>query len=314
MVRIRCAFWWRSDRWATAAVKCATRCHNLWSYSWKFPHPATASSYWRLVLSRPVHYFPLLRWTKLLISTRTKHCVSARYCSIYPPVIMGIINTTPDSFMMAGYIFRRMMRCGRRKNDPRRRHPRCGRMSTRPGAEIVDAETELGRVIPVIGGAHKKISRYACFHRHRFRKSSRRSHFPRRRYDQRCFRRCADPSILFTAARLGVLYVLMHVKGVPLTMQAAPHYDNVTRELVEFLFPRSRDLMQNGVREIVIDPGFGFGKSLEHNYQIAAEFDQITQIGWPVMVGVSRKAWSASCWKWIPTRPWTAPRRCMPYY
>jgi dihydropteroate synthase len=93
-----------------------------------------------------------------------------------------------------------------------------------------------------------------------------------------------------TAARLGVAWVAMHMQGEPGTMQADPHYHDVVTEVRDHLVSRAEAAAAAGVREVWIDPGFGFGKTLEHNLDLLAHLDVLVGTGWPVLVGTSRKS------------------------
>ena len=99
-----------------------------------------------------------------------------------------------------------------------------------------------------------------------------------------------DRHMFRTVARLGVPYVLMHMQGTPATMQQAPHYDNVRREVLLHLAERIDRLHQMGVADVIADPGFGFGKTLEHNYELMAHLDDFGALHCPLLVGISRKS------------------------
>lgn len=99
-----------------------------------------------------------------------------------------------------------------------------------------------------------------------------------------------DPDMLPTVARLGVPYVLTHLKGTPQTMQEAPHYDCLLREVMVALAERVQRLRDLGAKDIILDPGFGFGKTLDHNYQLLAHLEEFRMMELPVLVGVSRKS------------------------
>lgn len=99
-----------------------------------------------------------------------------------------------------------------------------------------------------------------------------------------------DGDMFSTVARLGVAYVLMHMRGTPQTMQCAPQYNDVVCDVMQYLAPRVQRLHALGVKDVVVDPGFGFGKTLEDNYTLLAHLEELTALGLPVLVGVSRKS------------------------
>ena len=99
-----------------------------------------------------------------------------------------------------------------------------------------------------------------------------------------------DPSMLDLVAKLGVPYVAMHMQGRPENMQDAPLYTNVTKEIISFFEEKINLFKEKGIEQIILDPGFGFGKTIEHNYQLIAELDQFTGLNFPILVGVSRKS------------------------
>ena len=99
-----------------------------------------------------------------------------------------------------------------------------------------------------------------------------------------------DPGMFETVARLGVPYVMMHMQGTPQTMHKNPHYDNLLKEIFIYFARKIQQLRDLGVKDIIIDPGFGFGKTLGHNYELMAHLEEFSIFGLPLLVGVSRKA------------------------
>jgi dihydropteroate synthase len=99
-----------------------------------------------------------------------------------------------------------------------------------------------------------------------------------------------DPSMLDLVAKLGVPYVAMHMQGRPENMQDAPLYTNVTKEIISFFEEKINLFKEKGIEQIILDPGFGFGKTIEHNYQLMDELDQFMGLNFPILVGVSRKS------------------------
>ena len=99
-----------------------------------------------------------------------------------------------------------------------------------------------------------------------------------------------DPEMYKTVGKYKVPYVLMHIQGTPKTMQQAPHYTNVVEEVFQYFSDRIPKLKSAGLEQIIIDPGFGFGKTVEHNYTLLSHLDKFKSLGFPIMVGLSRKS------------------------
>ena len=99
-----------------------------------------------------------------------------------------------------------------------------------------------------------------------------------------------DNNMFRTVASLRVPYILMHIQGTPATMQQAPHYDDLLREVFLFLAERVERLRQLGANDIILDPGFGFGKTLEHNYDLMSHIADFREFDLPLLVGISRKS------------------------
>ena len=99
-----------------------------------------------------------------------------------------------------------------------------------------------------------------------------------------------DENMFATVARLGVPYIMMHMQGTPQSMQQAPHYDNVLKEVLYYFSEKVQKLRDLGAKDIIIDPGFGFGKMLEHNYELLDKMEEFQIFELPVLVGVSRKS------------------------
>jgi dihydropteroate synthase len=99
-----------------------------------------------------------------------------------------------------------------------------------------------------------------------------------------------DKEMFPTVARLGVPYVLMHMKGTPQTMQEAPHYDDLMKEVLLYFAEKIQQLRDLGQKDIILDPGFGFGKTLEHNYELLSHLEALQIFELPILVGVSRKS------------------------
>jgi dihydropteroate synthase len=99
-----------------------------------------------------------------------------------------------------------------------------------------------------------------------------------------------DVNMIATVAALQVPYVLMHMQGTPQTMQQSPKYENVTREVLDFFIKKNDELKKAGINDVIIDPGFGFGKTIAHNFELLRNLDVFKMIDHPLLLGISRKS------------------------
>jgi dihydropteroate synthase len=208
------------------------------------------------------------------------------------PQVMGILNVTPDSFSDGGKYQQlslalrsaeQMLADGATILD-------IGGESTRPGAAEVSVEEELNRVVPMISEIR---SRFDCVISVDTSKAAVMSAAVQVGADMiNDVRALQQPKALETAASLQVPVCIMHMQGVPRTMQQAPDYQNVVQQVYDYLLLRAAECQQAGIAaaQIILDPGFGFGKNLAHNYQLLAALDKFVQSGYPVLAGMSRKS------------------------
>ena len=208
------------------------------------------------------------------------------------PAIMGILNVTPDSFFDGGKFegvdaalaqTETMLEEGADIID-------IGGMSSRPGASIISADEEMSRVLPVIDAIHKRFADVILSIDTIYSQTAAAAIDAGAGIINDISAAALDANIIQVAIDKKVPYILMHMQGKPQDMQTAPVYGNVVQEVFQFLLTTTRSLEARGHYDVVIDPGFGFGKTLEHNYQLAAHLDQIAMIGKPVLVGISRKS------------------------
>ena len=206
------------------------------------------------------------------------------------PSVMGVVNVTPDSFSdggvhldadIAAAAARRMIEDGAAIVD-------VGGESTRPGSDGVSADEELRRVVPVLErlGAEVPVSIDTA-----------KAEVARRALalgaemvnDVTALR--ADPELAGVCADAGTYVCLMHMRGEPRTMQDDPRYDDVASEVTAFLEERLAYAVSAGIAEerICLDPGIGFGKTVEHNFELVRRLDVLLALGRPVLVGFSRK-------------------------
>jgi dihydropteroate synthase len=208
------------------------------------------------------------------------------------PQVMGILNITPDSFSDGGDFFSpdqavaraaRMVEEGAAIID-------VGGESTRPGAPPVSVEEELRRVIPAIEALHASLSVPVSI-------DTRKPEVMQAAVaagaglinDVNALQATGAVEL---AARLGVPVCLMHMQGTPETMQQQPEYGDVVTEVTEFLTDRAHLCMQQGIarEQILLDPGFGFGKTAKHNLLLLQQLEQLVATRFPVLVGLSRKS------------------------
>ncbi len=227
----------------------------------------------------------------ILRPQRTLDC-KGKLVQLDTPVVMGILNVTPDSFYDGGQhlgVDAALRRCEQMLEEGAT-FIDVGGMSSRPGAPICEEEEERRRVLPVLealsrafpeallsvdtirsGVARAAVEVGACLV----------NDISAGRFDE---------AMYATVAELGVPYVLMHMQGTPADMQKNPHYENVVREVLDF-FIREVDRLQGaGVVDVILDPGFGFGKTVEHNYSLLKHLSDFHMLEKPLLVGISRKS------------------------
>lgn len=227
------------------------------------------------------------------LKRKSSICLNGRLIDLSQPVVMGILNVTPDSFFDGGkyktedLILRRaeeILAQGATIID-------LGALSTRPGTEGISTKEELERLLPAV-----KVVKKA---------------FPEANISIDTYRswvaleviqECGpcmvndvsggnfDVHMFETVGRLGVPYILMHMLGTPLNMQENPVYEDIIRDISLFFTDRIKKLTRAGVKDVIIDPGFGFGKALDHNYELLNRLDSFKVFQVPLLVGVSRKS------------------------
>jgi dihydropteroate synthase len=224
-------------------------------------------------------------------SKRTLNC-RGKIINLSTPVVMGIMNLTPDSFYDGGRYKNdldiikhadRMLQEGAAILD-------VGAASSRPGASLIDPEKEKKRLIPALELVLKNfpdaivsVDTYNASTARQAVKSG--AHMI-----NDISAGSIDPRMFETVADLQVPYVMMHMKGMPETMQNSPAYNDVVREIAFYFSQKIDQLRQLGVHDIIIDPGFGFGKTVEDNYRIMGKLEYFKILELPVLVGVSRKS------------------------
>jgi len=208
------------------------------------------------------------------------------------PLVMGILNLTPDSFFDGGrynskdaWILQaeKMIGEGASIID-------LGAVSTRPGAKAVSEEEELTRLLPAVELlTYKFPDTVFSVDTYRSKVAKLTAHAGAGMINDISGGQM-DGDLLKTVAGTGLPYILMHMQGIPDTMQINPFYTDVTNEINEFFEKKLSVLHQNGINQVILDPGFGFGKSIEHNFQILSHLRSFKASGYPVLVGLSRKS------------------------
>lgn len=235
---------------------------------------------------------PTLEAKDTLFKKKTTLNCRGKLLSLETPLVMGILNLTPDSFYP-----------GSRLGSPAEAVQKAGQMladgadildiggySSRPGAVDISAQEEQDRVVPAIEAVLQ--------------------HFPEAVISVDTFRAdvaeasiaagaaiindigggLLDEAMFETVARLQVPYILMHMRGTPQSMAGLAQYDDLVVEVLDELQVQVGKLQQLGVKDIVLDPGFGFAKTVEHNYELLRRMDDFRIFGLPILAGLSRKS------------------------
>jgi dihydropteroate synthase len=208
------------------------------------------------------------------------------------PRVMGILNLTPDSFHDGGQygdidtILRHtesMLSEGADIID-------IGGMSSRPGSHIISVAEELARTLVPIRAIHERfpdtVLSIDTVHARVAEEAV--AHGVSMVNDISAG--TLDKDMLATVARLHVPYIIMHMQGTPETMQSAPAYTDVVIEVTDYLTARLKVCRLAGIKQVIIDPGFGFGKNNEHNFQLLNALSQLKNLGCPILAGLSRKS------------------------
>lgn len=221
------------------------------------------------------------------------------------PLVMGIINITPDSFYDGGKYEKpedavkqadKLLTEGADILD-------LGAASTKPNALLLSAEEELQRLLPALDAVVKNhpeaVISVDTFHAEVAKKAV--EHGAGIIND--ISGGAMDKNMMEVVAALNVPYILMHMQGTPQTMQDNPSYTDVTKEVYDFLAIQVDKARKAGIKQLIIDPGFGFGKTTEHNYTLLHDLSKFKKLGLPILAGISRKSMIN---KVLKTKPETA--------
>lgn len=219
--------------------------------------------------------------------------LNGKLIDLADPVVVGILNVSKDSFYDGGKYTtesailqqtEKMIREGAGIID-------VGAVSTRPGSDMISTKEELTRLLPAVTAIRKRFPDIPLSI------DTFRSWVALRVIDD--IGECIvndisggnfDDHMFDTIAKLGVPYVLMHILGIPKTMQEDPEYEDVVQDVSRYFSDKVRRLTKAGVKDVILDPGFGFGKNLEDNYDLLNRLDSFKVFQLPVLVGVSRKS------------------------
>jgi dihydropteroate synthase len=208
------------------------------------------------------------------------------------PIIMGVLNVTPDSFFDGGKYENvkallqqvgKMISAGAMIID-------VGGMSSRPGAEIINVSEELSRVIPIIEQIKEHFPAIIISIDTVRSEVARQSVAAGASIINDISAGSIDDQMFETVAELNVPYILMHMQGKPEDMQQDPDYQDVTKNVLDFFIEKIGELRELGVKDIILDPGFGFGKTIQHNYQLLQNFAIFKILDLSLLAGISRKS------------------------
>lgn len=217
------------------------------------------------------------------------------------PVVMGILNITPDSFYSGSRIqqsevlqkARQMINEGATILD-------IGGQSTRPGSDRLTADEELKRVLPAIEAIRKEFPSVFLSIDTYHAKVAEETVAAGIDIVNDISAGDMDTGMLSTVASLNVPFIAMHMQGTPDTMQQNPTYENITREVVDYFIQKTTACKAAGIVDLILDPGFGFGKTIVHNFQLLKTMEALQIFHMPILAGLSRKS---TIWKTLNITP-----------
>ena len=221
----------------------------------------------------------------------TLNC-KGRLLVIENPIVMGIINVTPDSFYEGSRFMgeekilfeaEKMLKEGAEILD-------IGGQSTRPGSIQLSEDDELKRVIEPIELLHKNFPDAIISIDTYQSKVAVEAVSAGASMVNDISGGNMNTEMLQTVGKLNVPYICMHMQGTPQTMQKEPHYENLIKELLDFFVQKINDCKKAGIHDVIIDPGFGFGKTIKHNFELLQNLTVFKMLEKPLMVGISRKS------------------------
>ncbi|OQY93645.1 MAG: dihydropteroate synthase [Sphingobacteriales bacterium UTBCD1] len=215
-----------------------------------------------------------------------------RSLAVDKPLVMGVINVTPDSFYPGSRrsgipailkTAEQMLTDGAAILD-------IGGQSTRPGSELLSPDNELNRVLEAVEAIHKNFPESFISIDTFYSKVAKQAVESGACIINDISGGSMDEAMIPVAAGLNVPFVLMHMQGMPQTMQQNPHYENVVSEVFSFFQQKIVVLKKAGINDIIIDPGFGFGKTVEHNFELLRNLSSFANLNCTLLAGLSRKS------------------------
>jgi dihydropteroate synthase len=227
---------------------------------------------------------------------------NGRLVNLDQPKVMGVLNITPDSFYEGSRLKDgvEILRKTEKFLSEGADFIDVGGYSSRPGADNISETEELNRTVTAV----KLIVKH--FPDLIISIDTYRATVARQAVEEGALMindisgGALDPKMYETVAALNLPYVLMHMRGTPQNMAKQTHYDNLLKDLLDYFHPRIYKLRQSGVKDIIVDPGFGFAKTIAQNFEILNQLDVLKMLGVPILVGLSRKA---MVWKTLEVKP-----------
>jgi dihydropteroate synthase len=212
--------------------------------------------------------------------------------SLKKPVVMGILNLTPDSFYDGGTILTEKDLLAKAEKDVKNGAVilDMGAVSTKPNAAEVSEKEELLRLLPALKLLRKTFPTIFISVDTFRSKVAKASADAGADIINDISGGIFDDEMLTVVGKLKLPYILMHIQGTPQTMQQNPHYNNVVTNVFDFFTEQIKTAKQSGIEQLILDVGFGFGKNLEHNYELLAQLKKFEEFKFPMLAGVSRKS------------------------
>jgi dihydropteroate synthase len=226
-----------------------------------------------------------------LLTKNSINC-GGQLISLAEPKVMGILNCTPDSFFSESRVGsdRELVNNAKRMLEHGATFIDIGGQSTRPGAEQVSVDEELKRVVPAIKLLLTEFPTALISVDTFYAEVAKQAIDAGAIMVNDVSAGMVDPNMFEEVAKLKVPYVLMHNRGKALANQEAPQYNHLVLDIIQFFAEKVKELTQLGIPDVILDPGFGFGKSLEQNYALLQQLKQFQILELPLLVGVSRKS------------------------
>jgi dihydropteroate synthase len=217
------------------------------------------------------------------------------------PVVMGILNLTPDSFYSGSRIEQSdVLKKAEQMINDGATFLDIGGQSTRPGSDRLTADEELKRVVPAIEAIKKEFPSIFLSIDTYHAKVAKQTVAAGIDIVNDISAGDMDADMLSTVASLRVPFIAMHMQGTPDTMQQNPTYENITREVVDYFIQKTAACKVAGIVDLILDPGFGFGKTIAHNFQLLKNMETLQIFHVPILAGLSRKS---TVWKTLQITP-----------